>query len=195
MQAAGVNLVLDATTFANMASFVNASDKQGWKPQYVVNAYNGNDVGLFYSGMPASWNGAIAITYRSLPGRAGSPENPLEKECRTRYNKQSGDEFQRDDVNISQILTACTHLDMFVAAAQRAGAELNRGRFSGAVQTLGRFRFAGLGGTFGPGKLDWADAVRAMVWGKNDGSTNNSNCTANRDQCWNNSGPGFDPRS
>lgn len=194
MQAAGVNTVLDATTFANMSAFVNAADKQQWKPQYVVSSYNGNDVGLFYSGMPASWNGAIAVSYTGFGRTKGRPEPALSRECRSRYNKQTGSSMQADDVNVSQTVQACTHLNLLVTAARAVGPDLTRARFSSAVQTLGAFPFHGLGGSFRPGKFDWADDVRAMVWGPNDGSADPSaGCDGNRARCWNDSGPAFKP--
>ena len=200
MKAAGVDTVLDATTFANMSAFVNQADKQLWKPQYVVNGFDGNDVALFYSGMPDSWNGALAITYMPFFPTKAHHESALSRECRSRYTKQTGASMPANDVNVPQTVLACTNLNLFVTAGRMAGPDLTRTRFSAAVQTFGAAAtFDGLGGSFGPGKLDWADQVRPMVFGKNDGSASDGkggstyNCDGNGSRCWNDAGPAFKP--
>jgi ABC-type branched-subunit amino acid transport system substrate-binding protein len=196
MRAAGVNTVLDATSFANMAAFVNAADKQQWKPQYIVNSYDGNDVGLFYSGMPESWNGALAISYFGFFPVKGRAEQPVVRQCRDRYNKQTGSNMGVTDVNVTQLELACTDLNLLVTAGRMAGPDLTRERFAAAVQAAGTsFGFAGLEGSFGPGKFDWADQVRPMVWGPNDGSSTGFSgpCDGNNSRCWNDAGPAFRP--
>jgi ABC-type branched-subunit amino acid transport system substrate-binding protein len=195
MQSAGVNLVLDATTFVNAASFVQQANSIGWKPQYSVNSWDGNDVGEFLGSMPSSFDGAIAITYYPL-STPPDPEQPVAQTCINEYDQQSGTSFQPSSSNwITQgeMTIFCQDINLLATAGRLAGPDLTKAHFIAAVEGLGSsFNFGGLGGSFGPGKTDWADDVRAAVWGPANGTS--INCAANGGgSCWNDDGPAFNP--
>jgi ABC-type branched-subunit amino acid transport system substrate-binding protein len=197
MRAAGVDAVIDLTSFVNMTAFVSAADRQGWKPQYLVNNYDGNDFAIFHTGMPASWDGATVISYMSQAISATRPEEPVTKACRERINRISGSRYAAGQLSAAEqrvVIGPCTNMDLFVTAARTAGAALTRGKVSGAVQSRTfPVQMRGLGGSWGPGKTDFDDTVRALVWGPNDGKSDN--CTPNEQRCWNDAGDPWNPRT
>ena len=195
MQAAGVDTVLDATSFVNMTAFVNQADKQRWKPQYLVGDVDGNAVGLFYSGMPTSWDGAVLVTTFGFGVSAKHAEDPITKGCRLRYNKLTGDNFSDTDANVLGVLRACTYLDFVNRVGTGVGPNLTRADFSRVAQTLGSsVTFPEIvNGSFGRGKTDYADGVRAGTWGPTDGSASGTFCNADGSRCFNDRGTPFNP--
>jgi len=189
MRAAGVDTVLFATSFINATAFVNQADKQLWKPQYFVSDFEGLDVGTLLNGMPDSFRGAIAVSYYGFAPGPAHPESATGKSCRDRWNALTGSNLQPTGQDYANIAAVCVNVALLAQASRVAGANLTRASFSGAVQSLRSFDWGGLGGSFAPGKTDYGDAVRLMVWDKPNGTT--SNCTSNNAYCWNDDGPAF----
>jgi ABC-type branched-subunit amino acid transport system substrate-binding protein len=191
MRAAGVDMVLVATGFVNMTAFMNQADKQQWKPLYAVSQWSGQDVGQFNDSYPASFIGAIGITYYGFSSPPHG-EEPTSRGCRERFNKLTGSNV-RPQASNRFIAQYCTHVNLLVTAAKNAGPELTRARFIAAVQGLGSsWSYGWLGGSFSPGKTDWADNVRPVVWGPSDGSSDNCTLSGSK-MCWNDAGPAFNP--
>jgi ABC-type branched-subunit amino acid transport system substrate-binding protein len=190
MRLAGVNSVFFATNFVNVTAFANNADKQGWRPQYLLNDWGGVDVGSLNDGMPDSFNGAMAITDFGFTSR---PVSPLAKACVAKYNKATGDNYTVEGTprEYNNTIVYCETTRLVRVAGVGAGNFLTREGFSRAVQGLGNFEWLYLGGRFGPGKTDWDDFVRAIVWGPKDGSS--LNCSSKGDRCWNDAGREFDP--
>ncbi len=197
MRAAGVDAVIDATSFVNMTAFVSAAQNQGWRPRYLVSSYDGNDAATFLGGMPSSFDGATVITYNPYDASASHPEDAVSASCRDRYNQLTGSTYKPGDLDattLPSITRPCAQLRMFVAAGTAVGSSLSRRALSSAVQAPGfPVLMNGLGGSWGPGKTDYNDVVRPMVWGPSDGSSHN--CTQNGQRCWNDAGEPWNPRS
>jgi ABC-type branched-subunit amino acid transport system substrate-binding protein len=197
MRAAGVNLVFDATNFVNASGFMQAADNIAWKPQYTVSSWDGADVGDFNDALPKSFDGAIAITYYPFT-TPPHPENPVAHACRDAYNRLTRSNFQPTSSNWATqgyMTMYCQDVSLLATAGRAAGPDLTRSSFVGAVEALSNsFNFGALGGSFGPGKTDWADHVRAAVWGPSDGSS--INCTIDGSHmCFNDDGAAFNPEA
>ena len=192
MRQAGVDTVLMATAFFNATAFVNAADRQGWRPKYSVSDYQGLPSATLSAGMPESYQGTIAISYYGTANRSFRRAKDLAAEdlCLQRWEQLTGEKFPPDHENIGPTVGVCSRVDFLVTAATEAGTNLTRAGFSNAVQTMTDYSFGGLGGRFGPGKLDYNDLVRPMIWAPKDGSEK-TNCAG--DLCWNEHGRPFDP--
>jgi ABC-type branched-subunit amino acid transport system substrate-binding protein len=198
MQRAGVDTVFMASAFWNISAFANQADKQGWHPQYAVSDLIGDDIATLLAGMPNSFDGAIATTYYAPGGDKTStkplPESSVGRDCRERWNKATGENVTAKDSSYAQIVGVCTDVLLLTKSATAAGTTLTRQGFTNAVQNLGRsFDFGGMGGHFGPGKTDYNDVVRTMVWGPADPKTVDGYCTSNRSRCFNDGIPPYDP--
>ena len=204
----GVDYIFDLVNFITMTSFVNEAQKDLYRPKYTVNDSIGGSVAFFYSGMPAnSWDGTSLITYNGFQ----SPEQPDLTKCRLHYNKLTGhnvtpssgrfdpaDQKSGDNATeYSLAIEACHDMNMMRAAGERVGADLTRSRFAAAVQGLGSSLVMGNsnvnGGSFGPGKTDWADSIRMLLYGTSDGKS--GNCTADGSKCFNDASQPYNPGS
>jgi ABC-type branched-subunit amino acid transport system substrate-binding protein len=165
MRSAGVDAVLLASNFLYSTQFVQAADGQGWRPGWFVGHIGDMTSDALARNMPAGFDGAIGITSARFThdARAKLPEQPVERECREYYNATTGQRISYGSEN--PVLPACAGVRVFAAAAQGAGPELTKASFSAAAQRLGRFPWPGIiGGSLGPGKLDFADEVRQLRW-------------------------------
>ena len=200
MRLKGVDTVFLATSFVNATAFVNDADKQQWRPQYFTSDWSGDDVGTLLGGMPQSFDGAIATTDYAFIPSPSHPEAASARACRQQWNQlQPGQTVTPTSPGNGQdyanIVTICLTMHLVEQGAGNAGATLTRSGVSAAVQELGSFDWGGLGGRFGPGRLDWAQNMRPMVWGSPPGSTAGQNCNPNNTKCWNDDGPAFDPET
>lgn len=192
MRVKGVDTVFLATNFVNATAFVNDADNQGWKPQYFTNDWSGDDVGTLLGGMPQSFDGAIAVTDYGF--NANHPPPASATACANKWNGLTGQHLSpASGQDYANVVTICLTMNLVDAAIVGAGSTLTRGGFSSAVQAMGGFDWGGLGGFFAAGRTDWAQNVRAMVWGPPPGSTAGQNCNPSNSRCWNDDGAPFDP--
>jgi ABC-type branched-subunit amino acid transport system substrate-binding protein len=199
MRLKNVDAVFLATSFINATTFVSDADKQQWSPRYFVSDIGGLTVGTLLSGMPRSFDGAIAITDY---GYDPSPAHPFPRgaaSCLSRWNALTGQKLtppakgKSDDQTISNVVVYCLALGVVEQSFGKAGPDLTRPAVSVAIQRLGSIDWSGGGprGHFGPGKFDWQDQVHEMVWGAPDAYS--GNCNSNGDRCWRNVGTYLTP--
>ena len=194
MQRAGVDTVFMASAFFNMNSFVNQAERQNFRPQYMVSDLAGSNVATLLNGMPDSFDGAISLTYYPSGVTPKNPETPKSRDCRMRWNKLTGENVQPGGQDYGNITGVCNFVDLLATAGAKAGPALNRQGFTNTVQGLGRsFDFGGMGGSFGPGKTNYADLVRTMVWGPKKPETDSAYCTSNQRRCFNDGMPPYNP--
>jgi hypothetical protein len=165
MRGAGVDLVLLPVNFLYATQFAQAAAGQAFRPRYAVSDHQGLYSDELVRNMPNDFDGAVSFTsYRVNEKAAGIPEPVVERDCRDRYNKRAGgaDYGYGDSTPLQR---ACGQLGIFEAAAKAAGPQLTRDRFVAALGGLGRVPLPQVvGGSFGPGKTDYADDLRPMTW-------------------------------
>lgn len=165
MRQAGVDFILLPVNFLYATQFAQAASGQGYRPRYAVSDHQGLYSDELARNMPADFEGSISITsYRINEKVAGIPEPEVERDCRERYNRRAGgsDYGYGDSTPLQR---ACGQLGVFEAAAKAAGPQLTRDRFIGGLAGIGRVPLPQvLGGSFGPGKTDYADDLRPMTW-------------------------------
>jgi hypothetical protein len=177
MRQAGVDLILLPVNFLYATQFAQAASGQGYRPRYAVSDHQGLYSDELVQNMPPDFDGAISFTsYRINEKAGGLPEPEVERDCRERYNRRAdGPDFAYGDSTPLQ--RACGQIGIFAAAAGAAGPQLTRDRFLAGLAGLGRVPLTQvLGGSFGPGKTDYADDLRPMTW--------SSGC-----RCWRIAGP------
>lgn len=167
MRAAGVDTILSVQGFLFNVPFVQTADRQGYRPRYLMSEFVGATSDFEVQGMPASFDGALAMTSQRFgEWREGTPEPAVDARCRELFEKRSGTALPRNNGDRSNasyptLLYACGLVRVFEAAANRAGPDLTRDRLVGAVQALGPAEGAFyFGGAFAPGKFDLADSYR-----------------------------------
>ena len=165
MRAAGVDAVVLATNFLYSTQFAQAADGQGWRPAWFAGQIGDMTSDALARNMPASYDGAIAVTSNRYnhDARAGRPEPAVERDCREHFNGKAGTRYPYGGEN--PVLPACAGVGVFRAAATGAGPTLTRAAFSSAAQRLGAFAWPGMiGGSLGSGKFDYADQTRPLRW-------------------------------
>lgn len=167
MKRKGVQVVLMLPSFIQNTAFVQHAESQQFFPLYAVNDIAGNAENVTTSGMPPSFEPAIAITFiRSGEWRTNIPESPTDRACREIYEKGTGETLARSNENgILVVMLICDISQRFEAAATGAGVTLTRDRLSSAIQALGERPqpFTG-GGSYRVGKFDGSDFVRTKRW-------------------------------
>jgi ABC-type branched-subunit amino acid transport system substrate-binding protein len=175
MRSHNVDALLVPTAFIYLDQFTQEAEAQLYRPRYLVSDDNGLTLNALVSLTGQSFDGAIGITnLRGADAASGEPEQAVATRCRETYNRfahanltyASGDPF----------FQICDGTIVFAKAATLAGPSLTRSRYAQATQQLGSFDLPGVyGGHFGPGKTDFADLVRPLVYRKS--------C-----HCWRNNG-------
>lgn len=161
-----VDAVIIVTQSLYASQFVSQAENRGFVPTYFTGDWWGGYSDTFAQNMTEAYEGAIAITTsRNGEWRKNFPEPAPEKRCREIYEKQTGTKLERGSLTYLSDVRQCAQLDVFVAAARTAGANLTSARTSVGVQHLGSFPLAHFGGgSFAPGKYDAADLVRTTQW-------------------------------
>jgi ABC-type branched-subunit amino acid transport system substrate-binding protein len=168
MRSAGVNTVLVLTNALYMVQFAQAASAQGFKPSYLVPDWGAaSDAG--YENMPADFDGTWISAVTTTDYNAGQPDSPAEASCRQTYESATGDHLTRENsgsaLRMDFTLIACDLVATFTRAATAAGTNLTRATFANGLQSLGPFTLSYWGpGSFGDGKLEYSDAVRANRW-------------------------------
>ena len=167
MRTKGVDTVLLTGSFLNSVPWVQTADRQGWRPRYLQSEFSGGTSDFETQGMPASFNGTLAMTgQRYGEWRSKGPEPEFEARCADLYEKRTGDPMPQNNGNDSNngyptTMFACGMLRVFEQVAAAAGPELTRTSFVGALQKglrgPGGFYFQG---NFRMGKNDMVDMVR-----------------------------------
>src|SRR5439155_20533415 len=106
--------------------------------------------------MPQGFDGALAwTTFRFREPQEGRPEQPLDRACRETYNRMSGENRPYGETN--PINFSCGGLRLVETIIQLAGPNPTRQSWKHAAQRVTGFQFPFMfGGSFGPGKFDWA---------------------------------------
>lgn len=165
MRQAGVDFILLPVNFLYATQFAQAAAAQSYRPRYAVSDHQGLYADELVRNMPPEFDGAISLTsYRVNEKAAGIPETATERDCRERYNRRAaGKDFAYGDS--TPLTRACGQLGVFEAAAKAAGPTLTRDRFLQGLGSLGSFPLTQVfGGSFRPGKTDFADEIRPMTW-------------------------------
>ena len=166
MRDAGVDTVFLSTNFATAGQFVQVSEQQGFTPQYLTSEIGtlAND-GLVQR-MPASFDGALAVTSTvggPVAARSGQRAQEAFSECLDRYNDATGSDLAW---GVEHALGGvCSMMTIFEAAATAVEDDLSQVTFVDAVQQLGDIELPGRhGGSFAPGKTDYADVFSVLRW-------------------------------
>jgi ABC-type branched-subunit amino acid transport system substrate-binding protein len=166
MHRQGVNVVLIVTGTTQGLSFVQNAEAQRWTPAYYVSDHQFAAYDAYAANFPRSFDGAIGFTQlRTGEAGAGLPEPAVDAHCRATYNKDTGNSVARGTTEDQLLMWSCSMVELFEAAAIRAGPTLTRDRLIGGFQSLGPVTIANTGGSsFGPGKLGAMDAIRTVRW-------------------------------
>lgn len=163
MRANQVDTVMLLTDFIIGTEFVQAADRSGYNPQYFVSDFESmtNDIAVF--AMPESFRAVGITSLRTGEWRVNMPEPAVDAACRQTYARASGIDPKRSEDAYGGALHACGMVDVFVRGALAAGPELTRDRWVAGVQQIGAIEYPFFGGmSYGPGKVDGADAIRTV---------------------------------
>ena len=168
MRNAGVNAVLVTATVLDAVEFAQAADSQGYRPKY-LNPDWGSTSDAGDENMPSSYDGVLISALSTYDYNVGRPDNPATTRCRQIYESTTHDKLTRQDrgsaLRMDFTLHECDLVDIFARAAQGAGPTLTRASFVRALQGIGPIALSANGpGSFGPGKLEYSDRVRANIW-------------------------------
>jgi ABC-type branched-subunit amino acid transport system substrate-binding protein len=160
MKTKRVQVLLMATFWIDHTAFVQTAQAQLFRPQYVVSDIDEASDDIATQGMPQSYEGAIAFTFkRGGEFRAGVPESAVDKACVATYEKRTGEKVPRSERGYE--LDACDIVTRFERAGVLAGPTLTRDALSSGIQKTGEIGIPyTAGGSYGPGKFDGADFVR-----------------------------------
>jgi len=160
MKAAGVDTVFLSINFVGALQWVQAAERQNFRPHYLVSdvgALTGE--GLVHD-MGQSFDGAIAFTGHS----AILPEGPEDGACRSTFNRLAHQSYPAGNESVG-LRAFCGMIKEFAAGARAAGPDLTRPGFARAIQTLGSLGLPNVvQGAFGPDKTDFDDWQRPMRW-------------------------------
>lgn len=166
MKAHNVDALLIPTAFLYLVQFTREAEHQLYTPQYHVSDANGLTIKSLVEQTGDSFDGAIGITYlRSADAASGVPEQPVARSCRETYNR-----YAKASLTYAQsdpYFQTCENIAVFARAAALAGVNLTRPGYAQAVQQIPSIELANLyGGSFRPGKRDFADLLRPIVYHK-----------------------------
>lgn len=167
MRSKGVNLVLLATNTINGTNFVQTAESQGWRPRYAVTDWNSMYTDTTAQNMPASFDGAVAMTV-TLTGdfRVNRPPPPSNARCKEIYERRTGRKLASYGSNEWGLtVNGCGLVDVIAAGLRNAGPGLTRTTLSAGIQQtrdipVTQWR----GGSFGRGKYDMSDFMRTNIW-------------------------------
>jgi ABC-type branched-subunit amino acid transport system substrate-binding protein len=163
MKQAGIDQVMLTTSFAEAVQFTTFAQDQKFYPQYLTSGLGALAADGLLRSAPPVLDGAIGFNSGAVPP-AGEEETPDVAQCRQEFNDGTdGKDLAAGEEN--SVTTICGVVDLFVRAATNAGKDLTTQTFVDAVEHLKDFTFPGLlGGTFGPGKTDFADGLQPVVF-------------------------------
>lgn len=161
-----INVVVIVTGTTQATTFVTNAQSQQFFPKYYVSDHQFAAYDAYTANLPESFDGTIGFTtLRTGESRAGIKEPAFDAACLSYYNTATGKNIPRGNTEAQLILSHCSNVELFKAAALRAGATLTRDRLSAGFQSLGSVVIANAGrGSFGPGKLGALDQLRTVRW-------------------------------
>jgi hypothetical protein len=164
MRAAGVDNVMFVTNFLNSTQWVQASEGQGWEPQYHVSDLQGLTCDVCVEDMPRSFQGAIGFTtFHFVRGaREGMPEPGIDRVCRETYNRATGENWKYGDRH--PFYNACVQTEIFVRSMIAAGPNPTRASWVANTRKIGNFPLANMFGGGYNGKTDYADVLVTLKW-------------------------------
>jgi ABC-type branched-subunit amino acid transport system substrate-binding protein len=171
MRSAGINTVMLALDPVTSAVWIQQAEADGWKPQYLSSEYPVS-VSDYTGGLqPASYQGAIAIANTPVTPAAQLRAEPLVHQCLAVWEKHIGGPTA--DADIGAVVSYCSAVRLFEAAAKRAGTNLTRNGFDQGMAGLGTFPMGNIVGnkvtfgsaySLGPVKWSGADSQNTEVW-------------------------------
>lgn len=195
MQAAGITHVVFATNFVNGASWVRESQRNGYRPQYLLGDYvsPADDFsGGQYASGGDSFRGAIAISSAAELTPAELDADAAAASCFAVFAQQLGRD-PGDGEEKANVLPVCSAIRRFEDAMRRAGPNPTRQSWVQAMAATGEFPLPGFlggkgsfGGRYAFGQTKWTavDFGQRKVW--------TSPCPRQGDddgQCWVPQGP------
>lgn len=164
MREAGVDLVFLSTNAFFASVFVQTADEQGYHPEYALSDADDNIADYVIGRMPATFEARGFTVKRIGEFRGDAPEPEVDAACREVAEEATGTTLDRGSSEYEFAMNACNQLDVFVAGATAAGAELTRTSWADAMQALGEFPLAyANGGSFTPTKSEAADWIRPVT--------------------------------
>jgi hypothetical protein len=166
-KAAGVDFVIMAATSILVAPFAQAADRADYHPRIHASDfyYQVNDaVSQFF---PDSFDGQTALSIQAFPNNntPGATEWPADHDCIERVKSSDAKTSDKHALAYNLGTIECGVFDMWVAMARKAGPTLSRATLIDGAERAGPLALAStLNGSLGPGKHDFDDGVREVVW-------------------------------
>jgi hypothetical protein len=167
MRQRNVDLIIFITNPIYFATWTSQADGQGFRPFYITSDAGASSEDFAVQQAPATLR-AIAYTgQRTGEYHADLPEPAVDADCHRRYRQRTGKPLDRtEEAGYHTIVRACGWVDLFAAAARRAGPTLTRASYLNALQSIGAFDFPYNGpSSVHAGKLGLADAIRTKQYG------------------------------
>ncbi len=164
-----VSHVFFATIGAGVRNYLQIAQNSQWKPKYGVS----DEWGLTSSGTSRGWqadqfDGTRTVTTNHEGELVlGKPLTPMAKFCEKIFTSHGLPKITNYSYD-SEALFLCEELQLFIAAATRAGPYLTRPIWAQALQTVGEFRpsFGDLALFNKPGKVTGGDSIAVIEWRK-----------------------------
>jgi hypothetical protein len=165
MRRAGVDYIVWVSNALVYAQWTQAAANQGYNPPYAMTDINSASNDFTVQNVPASTKAVAVTAIRDGEQHANLPEPPKVQACRERIEKAKGITLKRGLADYQIAIQACGFIELFTAAAKKAGTNLTPQTFSQAMQGLGAWDFPYFApGAYGSGKFDRADLARTKVF-------------------------------
>lgn len=165
MRRAGVDYVIWVSNALVFTQWAQTAEGQGYRPAYAMTDINSASNDFTVQNVPGSTTAVALTAIRDGEHHAKLAEPPKDAACRQRYERASGQVLERGGAKYQTALRACGWVELFVAAARKAGTGLTPQSFSAAMQSVGPFDFPYFApGAFTPGKFGLADQVRPKTY-------------------------------
>lgn len=168
MRSAGVDAIFVGTEIVTTSFFTQDAEAANYFPRYWVSNYLsmiGDTPGRAQG--QRSWQNMLGVTTgRQGEIQAGLPTPDYDRECEDRFEAGTGRRPNAGNDHRILAMVTCSHVDIFVRAAQDAGPVLTREAWRNAVSNIGDLAIAEVGpASFVPGKPGAPDAIRPVRWG------------------------------
>jgi hypothetical protein len=161
----GVDYVLLMTNSLYAQEFVQDAKPNPF-PNYAESDFDYETAGdSFLKNLDSSYfHHAVAVTASRVgDARVGIPAPPLDRTCRSTYERGTGTTLDPTSDDYYNAIAACDLIKLFVDGMGKAGDNPTRTTFVGGLASLGSIPLAGVGAaSFGNGKYASPDAVRIL---------------------------------
>jgi hypothetical protein len=170
-KAKGVNLVIFACNPGLIGPFVEAAGQSDFTPTWELSSFNSESADAEDSYLPSSFDGTVGFAQDPFATyNAGAPLDAQDQACKNivgpadpTVGNPSGLVSQSASIQVA--FRECGTFDAFVAGAEKAGSDLTQQTLVSSIESLGSVPLARmLGGSFAPGKPDYADTVMQIIW-------------------------------